>query len=60
MMKPILSIISNKEYQSLKAILNIWKTLKLSLKGKLTVPNNLALAPIIYASSIVFVVVVFV
>ncbi len=38
---------------NLKVILNIWKQRKLSLKGKRTVLNNLALAPIIYASSVV-------
>ncbi len=38
---------------NLKVILNIWKQTELSLKGKITVLNNLALAPIIYASSVV-------
>ncbi len=38
---------------TLKATLNIWKQRKLSLKGKITVLNNLALAPIIYDSSVV-------
>ncbi len=38
---------------NLKAILNIWKQQKLCLKGKITVLNNLALSPIMYASSIV-------
>ncbi len=38
---------------NLKVILNIWKQRKLSLNGKITVLNNLALAPIIYASSVV-------
>ncbi len=38
---------------NLKAILNIWKQQNLFLKGKITVVNNLALSPIIYASSIV-------
>ncbi len=37
----------------LKAILNLWKQIKLSLKGKITVLNNLALAPITYVSSVV-------
>ncbi len=36
-----------------KSILNIWKQRKLSLKGKITVLNNLALSPLIYASSVV-------
>ncbi len=31
----------------------MWKQRKLSLKGKITVLNNLALAPIIYVSSVV-------
>ncbi len=35
---------------NLKVILNIWKQRKLSLIGKITVLNNLALAPIIYDS----------
>ncbi len=38
---------------TLKATLNICKQRKLSLKGKITVLNNLALAPIIYVSSVV-------
>ncbi len=38
---------------NLKAILSIWKQRKLSLKGKITVLNNLAVAPIRYAFSIV-------
>ena len=38
---------------NLKAVLNIWKTRKLSLKGKITILNNLALAPLIYVSSVV-------
>ncbi len=33
--------------------LNIWKQRKLSLKGEITVINALALAPLIYTSSIV-------
>ncbi len=42
-----------KRILNLKAILNIWKQRTLSLKRKITVLNNLAVAPIIYASSIV-------
>ncbi len=38
---------------TLKSTHNIWKQRKLSLKGKVTVLNNLALAPIIYVSSVV-------
>ncbi len=38
---------------TLKATLNMWKQRKLSLKGKITVLNNLTLAPIIYVSSVV-------
>ncbi len=38
---------------TLKATLNIWKQRKLSLKEKITVLNNLALAAIIYVSSVV-------
>jgi exonuclease III len=37
---------------NLKSLLNIWKQRKLSLKGKVTVLNNLALAPLIYVSSV--------
>ncbi len=37
---------------TLKATLNIWKERKLSIKGKITVLNNLALAPVIYVSSV--------
>ncbi len=37
----------------LKSWVNIWKQRKLSLKGKITVHNNLASAPIVYASSVV-------
>ncbi len=36
-----------------KSTLNLWKQGKLSLKGKVTVLNNLALALIIYVSSVV-------
>ncbi len=38
---------------NLKTTLNIWKQRKLSLKGKITVINSLAHAPLIYASSVV-------
>ncbi len=38
---------------NLKVILNIWKQRKLSLKCKIIVLNNLALAPIIYTSCVV-------
>jgi hypothetical protein len=38
---------------TLKSSLNIWKQRKLSLKGKVAVLNNLALAPLIYVSSVV-------
>ena len=34
-------------------LISMWKQRKLSLKGKITVLNNLALAPIIYVSSVV-------
>jgi exonuclease III len=37
---------------TLKSTLNIWSQRNLSLKGKITVINNLALAPLIYASSV--------
>ncbi len=38
---------------TLKSTLNIWKQRKLSLKGQMTVLNNVALAPLIYASSVI-------
>ncbi len=38
---------------NLKTIPNNWKQRKLSIKGKITILNSLALAPLIYASSVV-------
>ncbi len=38
---------------TLKNVLNIWKQRGLSLKGKVTIVNNLALAPLIYVSSVI-------
>ncbi len=38
---------------NLKSVLNIWRQQNLSLKGKITILNNLVLSPLIYASSIV-------
>jgi hypothetical protein len=38
---------------NLKTVLNIWKQRHLSLKGKITILNNLALSPLIYVSSVV-------
>ena len=38
---------------TLKNTLNIWSQRSLSLKGKITVVNNLALSPLIYVSSII-------
>ncbi len=37
----------------LKTTLNIWKQRKLSLKGKITLLNNLVLAPLIYVASVI-------
>ena len=37
---------------SLKNTLQIWKARKLSIKGKITILNNLALAPLIYVASV--------
>ncbi len=37
----------------LKSILNIWKIIKLSLKGNITALNSLALARLIYTSSVI-------
>jgi hypothetical protein len=42
-----------KRILTLKTTLNIWKQRHLSLKGKVCVLNNLALAPLIYVSSVV-------
>ncbi len=38
---------------TLKATLNIWKQRKLSIKGKITIINSLALASLIYVSSVI-------
>ncbi len=38
---------------NLKITLNNWKQRKLSLKGKITILNNLALTPLVYAASLV-------
>jgi hypothetical protein len=37
---------------NLKTTLNIWKQRKLSIKGKVTIINNIALSPLIYISSV--------
>ncbi len=37
----------------LKHLLSIWKQRSLSIKGKITIVNTLALSPLIYASSII-------
>ncbi len=37
----------------LKNLLNIWKQRALSLKGKITIINTLALAPLIYVASLI-------
>ncbi len=42
-----------KKICNLKTSLNIWKQRKLSLKGKITILNSLALTPLIYVSSVV-------
>ncbi len=50
----ITSTTCNREYlKNLKTILNIWKQRKLSQKRKITILNNLALTPLIYAASLV-------
>ncbi len=41
------------KFINLKTTLNIWKQRKLSIKGKITIINNLALAPLIYVSSVI-------
>ncbi len=38
---------------NLRNILNTWKGRKLSLKGKITVINNLALPPLMYVASVI-------
>ena len=42
----------HKRICTLKSMLNIWSQRNLSLKGKITVINNLALSPLIYVSSV--------
>jgi len=41
-----------QKINNLKTTLNIWKQRNLSIKGKVTIINNLALSPLIYLSSI--------
>ncbi len=41
------------KFAELKNLLNIWKQRVLSLKGKITIINTLALAPLIYDTSII-------
>ncbi len=38
---------------NLKSILSIWKQRRISLRGKITILNNLALSPLLYVSSVV-------
>ncbi len=42
-----------KKNIELKNILNSWKGRKLSLKGKITIINNLALPPLLYVASVI-------
>jgi exonuclease III len=42
-----------QKIHNLKSTLNIWKQRSLSIKGKITVINNLALASLIYTASVV-------
>ena len=42
-----------QKIMNLKTLLNLWKQRKLSIKGKITIINNLALSPIIYVSSVI-------
>jgi hypothetical protein len=42
-----------KRLHNLKNLLNIWKQRKLSLKGKITIINSLALSSLIYVSSVI-------
>ncbi len=41
-----------QKINNLKTILNIWKQRNLSIKGKITIINSLALSPLIYISSV--------
>ena len=43
-----------KKILNLKLLLNSWKCRKLSLKGKITIINNLALPPLLYTCSIIY------
>ncbi len=38
---------------TLNSTINIWKQRNLSIKGKITILNSLALAPLIYVSSVI-------
>jgi hypothetical protein len=42
-----------QKIKNLKTKLDIWKQRQLSLKGKITIINNLALSPLIYVASVV-------
>ena len=41
-----------QKINNLKTTLNIWKQRNLSIKGKITIINNIALSPLIYTSSV--------
>ena len=41
-----------KRIVNLKTLLNCWKSRKLSLKGKVTVINTLAITPLLYIASV--------
>ena len=41
-----------KRIETLKTTLNIWSQRNLSIKGKITIVNNLALSPLVYVASV--------
>ncbi len=51
----IISLITNLNWLNLTKLLNIWKQRPLSLKGKITIIYTLALAPLIYVASIIYI-----
>jgi hypothetical protein len=44
-----------KRLKNLHNLLHVWKARKLSLKGKITVINTLALAPLLYLANVIYV-----
>ena len=54
-LEEITQINFNEKITKLKKLLNIWKQRKLTLHGKVTVINSLALSQILYVSSVLYV-----